>query len=73
MRLRNVPGSRDTIAKSDYCFDTPEDKKNQWNLYFNNTAPIHIEVGMGKLPLPKKIQTSITLVLKNIPVYLSVL
>lgn len=48
MRLRNVPGSRDTIAKSDYCFDTPEDKKNQWNLYFNNTAPIHIEVGMGK-------------------------
>jgi tRNA (guanine-N7-)-methyltransferase len=48
MRLRNVPGSRDTIAQSNYCFDTPEDKKNQWHTFFGNNAPIHIEVGMGK-------------------------
>ncbi|KIR02365.1 tRNA (guanine46-N7-)-methyltransferase [Lachnospiraceae bacterium TWA4] len=48
MRLRNVPGSRDTIAKSHYCFDTPTNLKGHWKDFFKNTNPIHIEVGMGK-------------------------
>lgn len=48
MRLRNVPGSREMISESRYTLETPTDLKGQWNTYFQNDHPIHIEVGMGK-------------------------
>lgn len=48
MRLRNVPGSREAIAASSFCYETPEDKKGLWYTHFANHNPIHIEIGMGK-------------------------
>lgn len=48
MRLRNIPGSREAIAASPYCFLEEEPQKGQWASIFGNDHPIHIEVGMGK-------------------------
>lgn len=49
MRLRNVKGSRDTIAVSPYVIQDIEAMKGQWKkTVFKNNNPIHIEVGMGK-------------------------
>ena len=48
MRLRNVPGAREAIAESTFCYETPEDMKGLWSRRFNNQNPIHIEIGMGK-------------------------
>lgn len=48
MRLRNVKGSRETIAASQYTIDNPTYYKGKWNELFGNDNPIHIEVGMGK-------------------------
>ncbi|MBQ7774655.1 MAG: tRNA (guanosine(46)-N7)-methyltransferase TrmB [Lachnospiraceae bacterium] len=50
MRLRNVPGARDTIAESGFVvqeaimFEMP----GKWAEVFGNNHPIHIEIGMGK-------------------------
>ncbi len=50
MRLRNITGSRETIAESKYVvseevlFDCP----GKWHEIFENGNPIHIEIGMGK-------------------------
>lgn len=48
MRLRNVKGSRETIAANDYCIHEPNEYKGKWQEVFENDHPIHIEVGMGK-------------------------
>lgn len=48
MRLRNVKGSRETIAANEYVVHTPEEYKGKWSEFFGNGNPIHIEVGMGK-------------------------
>lgn len=48
MRLRNVKGSRETIASADYVIHEPEKQKGRWKEVFKDTAPIHIEIGMGK-------------------------
>lgn len=48
MRLRNVKGSRDTIALSEYVVKDEENMKGKWHEKFGNSNPIHIEVGMGK-------------------------
>lgn len=48
MRLRNIPGSKETIAASDYVVQQPESHKGKWNELFNNEQPLQIEVGMGK-------------------------
>lgn len=48
MRLRNVPGSRDTIAESPYTIKNETECKGKWNEVFGNDHPIFIEVGMGK-------------------------
>lgn len=49
MRLRNVPGSRDTIAESPFTIKEETSKKGLWNKeIFGNENPIHIEIGMGK-------------------------
>lgn len=48
MRLRNVKGSRETIAASQFTIDTPEIYKGKWSEVFGNENPIYIEVGMGK-------------------------
>lgn len=48
MRLRNIPGSRETIADSIWCVQQPEQAKGHWQELFGNNNPIHIEIGMGK-------------------------
>lgn len=49
MRLRNIPGAREIIADSPLCIDNPEEYKGDWAFsLFNNTAPLHIEIGTGK-------------------------
>lgn len=48
MRLRNITGSREMIAESDFVIHDPENYKGRWHELFGNNNPIHIEVGMGK-------------------------
>lgn len=48
MRLRNVKGSRETVAASDFVIHDEESMKGGWHTFFGNENPIHIEVGMGK-------------------------
>lgn len=48
MRLRNVTGSREMIAGSEYVVHEPELKKGKWQEEFSNENPIRLEIGMGK-------------------------
>ena len=49
MRLRNVKGSRETIAASQWTVQNPSEHYGLWaSEIFHNTNPIHIEIGMGK-------------------------
>lgn len=50
MRLRNITGSRETIARSSYVVpeETLFDRPGTWHELFGNDYPIHIEIGMGK-------------------------
>ncbi len=48
MRLRNVTGSREVIAQSDYVVHEPQQYKGKWKELFGNENPIRIEIGMGK-------------------------
>lgn len=48
MRLRNIPGAKDAIMDSPYVIQKPESKKGSWDGVFQNSQPVHIEVGMGK-------------------------
>lgn len=48
MRLRNVRGSREAIADSEFTVSNPQDYKGKWKTFFGNENPIHIEIGMGK-------------------------
>ena len=50
MRLRNIPGSREEIAKSPYVIPEGElpNMPGKWDRPFARTAPLYVEVGMGK-------------------------
>ena len=48
MRLRNISGSRELIAASDYVIHEPQTHKGSWSEVFGSDAPIRIEIGMGK-------------------------
>lgn len=50
MRLRNVTGSREMIAESKYVIpeETMFEMSGKWAEMFENTNPIHVEIGMGK-------------------------
>ncbi len=50
MRLRNIPGSRETIAESRFVVheDVMKDKKGHWNTVFDRAQPLYLEIGMGK-------------------------
>ena len=48
MRLRNIPGSREAIAESQYVIHEEETRAGSWHEIFGNDHPIHIEVGSGK-------------------------
>ena len=46
MRLKNVPGSREKIAECEYVIK--EKSSGRWPEIFGNTAPLRLEIGMGK-------------------------
>ncbi|MFR2718551.1 MAG: hypothetical protein ACLTA7_04540 [Ruminococcus sp.] len=46
MRLRNIRGSKETIANSDYVVQEPETHRNMGQL--GNEQPVQIEVGMER-------------------------
>ncbi|MCR5303663.1 MAG: tRNA (guanosine(46)-N7)-methyltransferase TrmB [Lachnospiraceae bacterium] len=48
MRLRNIPGADDWIAKSPYVIQDPVSLKGKWSERFGNDAPIRVEIGCGK-------------------------
>lgn len=48
MRLRNVKGSRETIASNEFVIHNEEEMKGKWHDLFGNNNPLHIEIGMGK-------------------------
>ncbi len=48
MRLRNITGSREVIAASTYVVHEERHWRGKWAQLFENTLPIHIEIGMGK-------------------------
>ena len=48
MRLKNVPGARETIDASVFTIPEPEVWKGRWQEAFGRQAPLHIEIGMGK-------------------------
>ena len=48
MRLRNIAGSREVIAESDFTVKEPDKKKGLWKEVFGNDNPIRVEIGMGK-------------------------
>ena len=48
MRLRNIPGAEEEVAKSPYCITTPQEYRGHWADVFMNDNPIYIEIGMGK-------------------------
>ncbi len=48
MRLRNVKGSREEIARNPYVVKDADHYKGRWKEYLNTDEPVHIEIGMGK-------------------------
>lgn len=48
MRLRNVKGSRETIAANPLVIQNITEQKGHWHEVFGNNKPLYIEIGMGK-------------------------
>ena len=48
MSLRNIPGADDVIRRHPIAVKESKDYKGKWNTLFENSNPIHIEIGMGK-------------------------
>ena len=48
MRLRNVPGSREDIANSEFVIQNPEKHKGKIVSLLPSKQPLFIEIGMGK-------------------------
>ena len=48
MRIRNLKNTDELINSSKYIIDNPIDYKGKWQKLFNNSNPIHLEIGMGK-------------------------
>ncbi len=50
MRLRNIPGSREMIAESEYVINEDEmyKMKGHWAEVFGNDHPLYLEIGIGK-------------------------
>jgi tRNA (guanine-N7-)-methyltransferase len=48
LRLRNVPGAREILQSTPDFILEPENLKGKWAEHFNNSHPIHIEIGSGK-------------------------
>ncbi len=48
MRLRNITGSEEMIARSPYVIQNPKEHRGKFNSLFPSDLPLQIEIGMGK-------------------------
>ena len=48
MRIRFKPWARPELEASKFYIDNPEEYKGKWIELFNNSNPIHLELGCGK-------------------------
>ena len=48
MRLKNIPGAKEAVQKSEYVVQDPQAMRGRWHEFFGKDAPLYIEVGMGK-------------------------
>jgi len=48
MRVRNIAGVGELLKQAEYFLQNPKQYRGEWSKLFNNTNPIHIEIGMGK-------------------------
>lgn len=49
MRLRNIPGAKETIEASPAAVKNEKEQRGKWKKeVFGNDRPLHIEIGMGK-------------------------
>lgn len=48
MRLRKVKNAYEKLLACNAFIKNPKDNKGDWKKVFNNTNPIHIEIGCGK-------------------------
>lgn len=48
MRLRRKPWARPELAACDFYVDDPPSYKGRWREFFDNSNPIHLELGCGK-------------------------
>ena len=48
MRLKNVKGAREAVARDPRCLCGPGEKVMDWGKEFANDHPVELEIGMGK-------------------------
>lgn len=48
MRIRKVKNASFILEENPYIINNPNTYKNNWSKVFNNTNPIHLEIGCGK-------------------------
>lgn len=48
MRLRNIPGARQTIKESPHIVQDPEQQKGHWRELLHDVKTLHLEIGTGK-------------------------
>lgn len=48
MRLKNVPGAREAVGKSEWVVNDPAECRGRWQEVFGRKAPLAVEIGMGK-------------------------
>lgn len=48
MRLRNIRGAKEKVDSSEYVILEPQVYKGRWNILFDNTNPLNVEIGMGR-------------------------
>lgn len=48
MRIRRKKWAREELDNSKFYIDLPEVNKGKWRVLFNNSNPLHIELGCGK-------------------------
>ena len=49
MRMRRKKWARPELEACDFFLKEPTSNKNKWNKSFNNSAPIHLELGCGRI------------------------
>jgi len=48
LRLRKIPNASELVGNHPNFVSEPEKYKGKWTRYFQNTNPLHIEIGSGK-------------------------